>query len=267
MATDAVTVSPTFNGDSVSLTAGMIVRLKPGANNNVVRAQASTSAGVQAVNGVVVSGSSAPTGSVVIACVGRETVQMESGLTPNVGDTVYVSPNAAGKGTNVVPGLVYRIGTIVDVSNYGRTTTVVVAVNIAASTNTAGASPGESLTVYTPIIDMTAPAASYALMPPTALRIRAVSAYWEIKTTNTVSVAPICSVGTDAGESNLYASPAGPSGSWTANPAESCVLPAAPAVPVLADMTANGILVKVITPATAVALTARLAIVCSFVPV
>ena len=134
MATDAVTLSPTINGDSVSLTAGMIVRLKPGANNNVVRAQADSPTHVLGVNGVVVSGASAPTGVVGVVCTGRETIQMESGLTLAAGDTVYVSPTVAGKGTNVLPANVSAIGTVADISNYARSETVEVAVNISAVT-------------------------------------------------------------------------------------------------------------------------------------
>ena len=134
MATDAVTVSPAYNGDSVPLTVGMIVRLKPGANNNVVRAQADSAPHAQGVNGVVISGASAPTGVVGVVCTGRETVQMESGLTPAVGDTVYVSPTVAGKGTNVLPVNVSAIGTVADISNYARSGTVEVTVNISAVT-------------------------------------------------------------------------------------------------------------------------------------
>lgn len=138
MATDSVTVSPTFNGDSVPLTAGMIVRLKPGANNNVVRAQADSAPHVQGVNGVVVSGSAAPTGVVTVVCTGRETVQMESGLTPAVGDTVYVSATVAGKGTNIIPGIVLPIGPIADVSAYATSKTVEVDVTVASSEAGAG---------------------------------------------------------------------------------------------------------------------------------
>ena len=124
MATDSVTVSPTYNGDSVSLTTGMIVRLKPGVNNNVVRAQADSAPHVQGTNGVVVSGASAPGGVVTVASSGRKTVQMETGLTPAVGDTVYVSATAAGKGTNVAPGVLLPIGVIADSSNYASLGTV-----------------------------------------------------------------------------------------------------------------------------------------------
>jgi hypothetical protein len=130
MATDSVTISPTFNGDSVALTAGMIVRSKPGANNNVVRAQADSLPHVQGVNGVVISGSSAPSGVVVVACIGRQTVQMESGLVPAVGDTVFVSPTAVGQGTNVQPGAVATIGTIADITNYATLGTIAVDVVI-----------------------------------------------------------------------------------------------------------------------------------------
>ena len=50
----------------------------------------------------------------LVASVGRETVQMEPGLTPAVGDTVYVSATVAGKGTNVLPAEVSAIGTVAD---------------------------------------------------------------------------------------------------------------------------------------------------------
>lgn len=138
MATDSVTVSPTFNGDSVSLTAGMIVRLKPGANNTVVRAQADSAPHVQGVNGVVVSGSAAPGGVLTVACIGRATVQLASGLTPSVGDTVYVSSTTPGKGTNVQPGVVAVVGSIADISNYVSLGTVVVDVAVGEQ-GTAGA--------------------------------------------------------------------------------------------------------------------------------
>ena len=137
MATDSVTVSPTFNGDSVSLTAGMIVRLA-GANNNVVRAQADSSPHVQGVNGVVVSGAAAPGTAILVVCIGRQTVQMESSLVPAVGDTVYVSPTTPGKGTNVQPGIVAAIGSIADISNYVQLGTVEVDVAI-GDQGTAGA--------------------------------------------------------------------------------------------------------------------------------
>lgn len=132
MATDAVTVSPTINGDSVPLTAGMIVRLKPGANNNVVRAQADSAPHVQGVNGVIVSGSGAPGTNVLVACVGRQPVQMESSLVVVVGQTVYVSPTVPGKGTNVQPGVVAVVGSIADTSNYVRLGIVEVDVVISA---------------------------------------------------------------------------------------------------------------------------------------
>ena len=138
MATDAVTLSPTINGDSVSLTAGMIVRLKPGANNNVVRAQADSAPHAQGVNGVVISGACAPGTSCLVACIGRQPVQMESSLVPAVGDTVYVSPTAPGKGTNVQPGVVAAVGTIADTSNYVRLGTVEVDIAI-GDQGTAGA--------------------------------------------------------------------------------------------------------------------------------
>lgn len=154
MATDSVTVSPTYNGDSVSLTAGMIVRLKPGANNNVVRAQADSAAHVQGVNGVVISGSSAPTGVVTVVCTGRETVQMESGLVPAVGDTVYVSATVAGKGTNVLPVDVSAIGTIADVSNYALLGTVEVDVVVSAVTP-ASVSGVSSVSTPDPALDIT----------------------------------------------------------------------------------------------------------------
>ena len=149
MATDLVTVSPTINGDSVSLTVGMIVRLKPGANNNVVRAQADSSPHVQGVNGVVVSGSFAPGTSLLVGSVGRQVVQMESGLTPAVGDIVFVSAITPGKGTNVLPALATAIGTIVDVTNYARLNIVTVDVNVHAMSTAIGGNSSAAWTTGT----------------------------------------------------------------------------------------------------------------------
>ena len=133
MSTDSITLSPAYNGDSVPITAGMIVRLKAGANNNVVRACADSAPNIQGMNGVVLSGSSAPGTSVLLTAIGRQTVQMESGLTLAAGQTVYVSPNIAGKGTNVVPAQISPIGSIADVTSYSRTGTVEVDVNVATT--------------------------------------------------------------------------------------------------------------------------------------
>jgi hypothetical protein len=132
MATDSVTLSPLFNGDTVPLTSGMIVRLKTGTNNNVVRAQADSTAHLQGVNGVVISGSAASTTYVLAASVGRKSVLMETGLTLAVGQTVYVSPNVAGRGTNVLPVNVATVGSIADTTGYSATGLVTVDVIVGA---------------------------------------------------------------------------------------------------------------------------------------
>ena len=141
MATDSIIVSPTFNGDTVPLTVGLIVRLKPGANNNVVRALADSAPHVQGVNGVVISGSAAPTSAMFVSSAGRQSVQMEVGLTLAVGDTVYVSASVAGKGTNVKPTLVAAVGIVADVSNYARLGTIEVDINSPGSV-AAASTPG-----------------------------------------------------------------------------------------------------------------------------
>jgi hypothetical protein len=138
MPTDSVTLSPLYNGDSVPLTAGMIVRLKAGSNDTVVRALASSSGNVQGTNGVVLSGASAPGTSVLAISIGRQRVVLEAGLTPAVGDTVYVSAATAGVGTNVIPGVVLPIGSIANVANYSRDNSVIVDVVVASSEAGAG---------------------------------------------------------------------------------------------------------------------------------
>ena len=183
MATDSVTLSPTFNGDTVPLTAGMIVRLKPGANNNVVRARADSALHVQGVNGVVISGASAPGTSCVVVCVGREPVQMESGLTLAVGDTVYVSPNVAGKGTNVLSSNVLAIGIIADISNYVRLGTIEVDTNVASS-GTGGESEAGGIvvdTVNTSGTMLTALNAANLTVDNTVAWVTSVGAYFQLQ--------------------------------------------------------------------------------------
>jgi hypothetical protein len=138
MSTDFVTLSPTYNGDSVPLVAGMITRLKAGVNNNVVRAKADSAPNIQGLNGIVLSGSSAPGGLVTVSSVGRTSVQMESGLTLSVNQTVYVSPNVAGAGTNVQPANVAIVGVIADVSNYVARGTVIIDVIVGAGGSSGG---------------------------------------------------------------------------------------------------------------------------------
>ena len=121
----------------------MITRLKSGANNTVVRAQANSAPNVQGVNGIVLSGSSAPGSAVLLTSIGRAPmIQMESGLTLAVGQTVYVSPNVAGKGTNVQPANVSTIGSIADISNYVARGTVVVDVVVGAGGGGGGGAQG-----------------------------------------------------------------------------------------------------------------------------
>lgn len=142
MPTDAITVSPAINGDTVTLTVGLITRLKPGSNNTVVRAQADSSSHVQGLAGVVLSGSAAPTGTVTIGCVGRERVLLESGLSLAVGQTIYVSATTAGRGTNVAPVIAVPIGAVVDITSYARDSSVFIEVNIGGGSQGAQGAQG-----------------------------------------------------------------------------------------------------------------------------
>lgn len=135
MATDLVTISPAYNGDTVPLTRGHIVRLKSAVNNNVVRAQGDTAAHIQAVNGVVAQGAAAPGSAVLVACIGRQLVQMEPGLTLKTSDIVYVSASTPGKGTNVLPAQVAAIGFVADASMYSSTGMAAVDVSPGSAVN------------------------------------------------------------------------------------------------------------------------------------
>lgn len=141
MGTDSVYGTPN-NGDSVSLTIGMVVRIST--NKAVVRAQADSTAHLQGLCGVAGSGSIAPGGPVnVVANAFRQPVLLETGLTPHAGDTLYVSAAVAGRATNVAPATAIAIGTVEDVGNYATTGLVFAVVEMPAGTSGAGSAfPG-----------------------------------------------------------------------------------------------------------------------------
>lgn len=120
------------NGDSVRLTAGMVVRLN--GNKTIVRAQADSPPNLQGLCGVVLSGSVAP-GSPVNTVMEsfRQPVLLETGLTPIAKQTLYVSATVAGCATNVAPANAVAIGTIEDVANYATTSQVFAALSILPS--------------------------------------------------------------------------------------------------------------------------------------
>lgn len=130
MASNGVVIPPLYNGDVVNLTQGMIVRQTGGTANTVVRAQADSAPNSQGVLGVVISGIVAPGGVVLVESVGRQPVLLETGLTLTNGETIFLSATAAGRGTNVEPGIVspVTIGTILDTTLYTTQTKVVVSV-------------------------------------------------------------------------------------------------------------------------------------------
>ena len=128
-----------INGDSVPLVYGMITRLV--GDNTITRAQADSTAHLQGLYGVVLSGSIAPgSPSTVLATnAAKSKVLLETGLTPSAGQTVYVSSAVAGRGTIAAPANAIAIGVIEDASSYTRDGRVYVGIQIAAGANAGGA--------------------------------------------------------------------------------------------------------------------------------
>jgi hypothetical protein len=134
----------------------------------------------------------------------------------------------------------------------------------AAAPQQPSAAPG--LFTISAIIDLTAAAATYVIIPPTVARFRAVSIQWEIKTTNTVTVAPTYSVGTNAASFNNVVASVTPA-AFTTQAAETAITLTVAAPVQVADMTASGLVLNVTNPATATALTARITVAYGLAPV
>jgi hypothetical protein len=115
-----LSVSPLASGDG-GIVPGMLVHQAPGGPAaTVARAQADTLTDAQGQLYVVEFSSTAPGGKVLADVIGRKPLLLEAGLTPQNGDTLYLSASTAGCATNVPPaGIVRSIGTILDTSTYG----------------------------------------------------------------------------------------------------------------------------------------------------
>jgi len=113
-------------------------------------------------------------------------------------------------------------------------------------------------TVFTLPIDLTAPAADYEVIPPTPMRLIALTQQWEIKTTGgVIAVAPTVSLGSNATFDNLSASQT--KAGFITQPAETAVPLSFVAPLIYADLTLYGLKVRVTAPATGTSpvLTAR----------
>lgn len=128
-----------FNNGS-AFERGAIVRLA-GGNREAVLAQSNLAANLQGVAGIAETGGR---GRIPLTPSGVARVRLESGLTPVVGDHVYVSATAPGRGTNiapVAPAVAFNVGTIVDATSYTLDATVLV--SLALNMNTMGAQGGQ----------------------------------------------------------------------------------------------------------------------------
>lgn len=119
------------NDDVAALTRGMVIRISD--DSAAVRAQADVLANLAGLYGVVGSGVVNVGGQAVTAIsnAAAELVLLETGLTPVAGETLYVSATVPGRATNVAPGNVAAIGTIVDARDYARTSMVKAAIGAA----------------------------------------------------------------------------------------------------------------------------------------
>jgi hypothetical protein len=140
MATDGTIIPPIYNGDSVPLTRGMIVRKVAGAPNTVVRALANNTTNATGVLGVVASNYATPGGPVAIASAGRQPMLLETGLTPANSVLLFLSASMPGTATTVLPAIGVAVGTILDAAPYVAHTNVIANVLVnSASIGTAGA--------------------------------------------------------------------------------------------------------------------------------
>lgn len=117
---------------------------------------------------------------------------------------------------------------------------------------------------YSDIIDLTA-VATYVLLPPTPARIILFSAAWEIKATNTASVSPTYSMGTNSSSFNNVAASQTTAGIHTAV-AEGLAFVGS-TVNAAVDLTGSGLILNITGGATATALTARIYGLYNLVPV
>lgn len=133
------TYSVQFNGDTVPLTIGMLVRIS--AARNFVRVKADALANIAGFYGVVISGSAGPRGPVnAVSSSAAQRVLLETGLTPVAGQTLYASATTAGRATNVAPPIALPIGAVVDATAYTRDSSVLATVAVGSVSSGVGLS-------------------------------------------------------------------------------------------------------------------------------
>lgn len=246
MAGDGVIV-PVANGEITNLVQGEIVRQSVLAMNTALRALATSAAGIQGALGVVVSGDVGPGGPVFVESAGRQPVLLEGGLAPVVGQWVFVSATAAGRGTNVQPANAVPVGTILDTSTYSRDSRVLVsmpAVLLPANANQTGlisiADFNKLATVPTGIlvvgglitaeINFLAPSADNEFIPPTFAGkyfLPFLGRFIVTALDGTITTPPTTNIGNNVAKNNYRVSGAGsPSAADLNTIAGAAVLPA-----------------------------------------
>lgn len=124
------------NASGVAIVRGQLVRAAIGPNQAAL-AQADSLANLA---GVLGPANNATGIGGVFNCVasGRGPVLLETGLSPSVGQTVYVSASVAGRGTTAPPTFALAIGTIIDASAYSTDRTVIVDVEASVAVQATG---------------------------------------------------------------------------------------------------------------------------------
>lgn len=115
------------------------------------------------------------------------------------------------------------------------------------------------------VIDLTAAPATYQVISACPYRLFRSLGFWEIKSTSGASVGPTWSGGSDAGVSNLL--PSQTTAALASQAAETLVAVTSVNPVIFADLTANGLSVKITNAATATGLTARFIMFGALVPV
>ncbi len=128
-----------------------------------------------------------------------------------------------------------------------------------------GASGAPTYTFYSPVIDFTAAAASYEIIPPMPARIRSLLTIVELKSTTTPTVAPTLSVGSNSTSFNDFCASQTPA-AFTTQAAETWLSLTTAAPQPSADLSVSGVRVKVTGAASAAALTGRVLMTVSFLP-
>jgi hypothetical protein len=124
----AATISVVTNGEQTALVLGEVVRAS--GNGAVVRARANTVGNAQGTLGAMsnpgttpgTNDSTAAGANGTLSADGQTYVLLDTGLTPVVGQTLFLSAATAGRATNVAPAVsgdaVLPIGIITDISPY-----------------------------------------------------------------------------------------------------------------------------------------------------